>query len=317
MTVKPLVWIPFTPEEMGPLPPGMHYEFWDGTADFPSDPAKVKFYVPPPVTDAGIVCRPLPHMSALDVLHPLSSGVEQYLPHLGRLPSDVTLCNGQGIHSAATAELTLTLILASLRGMKDFFEGQRLGRWSFRTSSTLVRKTVLLVGYGSVGSAIERRLIPFDCDIVRIARHRRHDARGTIHAPEELPSLLPQADVVVLALPHTRETHHLIGRELLELMKEGSLLVNVSRGGILDTEAVLKTVESGRIAVALDVTDPEPLPDGHPLWTMPNAVITPHAGAFTSAFRPSLIAFLGEQLERYARGAPLRNVLNPSSTMLR
>lgn len=312
MAPEPLIWLPFTLAEMGELPHRMRYEFWDGTADFPSDPAHVNFYVPPPVTDAGIVTKPLPHMKALEVLHPLSSGVEQYLPHLPTLPPGLVVCNSQGVHSAATAELAMTLILTSLRNMRGFLEAQMRGQWKFRFSSTLVKKTVLIVGYGSVGSTIEKYLMSFDCEVLRVARRRRNDSHKTIHATEDLPSLLPRADVVVLSLPHTRETHRLFGPELLERMKDGSLLVNVSRGGVIDTDYMLKIVESGRIAVALDVTDPEPLPDDHPLWTTPGVVITPHTGAFTSSFRPNLINFIGGQLSRYAKGLRLRNALDGS-----
>ncbi|MCF3965307.1 dihydrofolate reductase [Streptomyces fuscigenes] len=311
-----MAWIPFTAAETGELPAGVRHEFWDGTDAFPSDPASVSFYVPPPVPDAAVVTRPLPYMRALEVLHPLSSGVEQYLPHLGGLPSDLVVCNAQGLHSAATAELALTLILSSLRGMGGFFESGRRARWEFRPSSTLVGKTVLIAGHGSVGSALERYLIPFGCEILRVARRRRRDARGTVHAAEDLPLLLPLADVVVLTLPHTRETHHLMDTETLEGMKDGSLLVNMSRGGVVDTDALLKIVESGRITAALDVTDPEPLPDGHPLWTLPGVVVTPHAGAFTSAFRPALAAFVREQLARWTRGQPLHNVVDRSSGVL-
>jgi phosphoglycerate dehydrogenase-like enzyme len=316
MAQEPLVWMPFTLAEMGELPHRMRYEFWDGTTDFPSDPAHVSFYVPPPVTDAGIVTRPLQDMKALEVLQPLSSGVEQYLPHLPALPQDVVVCNSHGVHSAATAELAMTLILASLRDMRGFLESQMHGRWRFRYSSTLLKKTVLIVGYGSVGSAIEKHLIPFDCEVLRVARRRRDDPHKTVQGTENLPSLIPRADVVVLSLPHTQETHHLFGPEFLELMKNGSLLVNVSRGGVIDTDYMLRIVERGRITVALDVTDPEPLPDDHPLWATPGVVITPHAGAFTSSFRPNLIAFVREQLSRYARGSRLCNILDRSSTLL-
>lgn len=305
-----IVWMPFSSEEMDYVPQGLRYEFWDGTGEFPSDPANVSFYVPPAVTEAHIVCKPLPRMSSLEVLHPLSSGVDQYTPYLGQLPATLTLCNSHGIHSSATAELAMGLILASMRRMAEFFTAQQHGRWNFQYTSTLLRKKVLIVGYGSVGSALEERLAPFECEIVRVARRPRLDARGPVYGTDDLPSLLPTADVVVLALPYTRETFHLFGHDFLGLMKDGSLLVNVARGQIVDTEALVKVLEDGRISAALDVTDPEPLPEEHPLWHMPTVVITPHVGAFTSALRPSLRTFIGEQLERYARGEPLRNRLS-------
>ncbi len=169
---------------------------------------------------------------------------------------------------------------------------------------------MLIVGYGSIGAAIEDRLVPFEvAPVVRVARSARTTARGPVHPLTELPALLPEADVVVLSTPLTEETRGLVDAEFLARMKDGALLVNVARGPVVDTKALLTELESGRITAALDVTDPEPLPPGHPLWHAPGVLVSPHAGGPTSAFLPRAKRLLVDQLSRFVNREPLRNVI--------
>jgi phosphoglycerate dehydrogenase-like enzyme len=165
---------------------------------------------------------------------------------------------------------------------------------------------VLIIGYGDIGAAIERRLLPFEVDVVKVAR----TARDGVHAMGELPALLPDADVVVLVVPLTDETRRLVDATFLATMKDGALLVNVARGGVVDTDALVAELATRRITAALDVTDPEPPPPGHPLWTAPGLLLSPHVGGPTSAFAPRARALVREQLTLFAEGRPLRNVVS-------
>ncbi|WP_240137235.1 2-hydroxyacid dehydrogenase [Streptomyces sp. MUM 178J] len=308
------VWMPFAADETAGLPDpattGLTYRFWDGGDEFPADPADCVFYVVPYLKPMEVAVRPLARMSSVQVVQTLSAGIDHVEPGLGALRSGVRLCNARGVHEASTAELTLALILASLRGLPGFVHGQDREEWRSGFYPALADKSVLIVGYGSVGAAIEDRLAPFECArVARIARSERNMARGFVHALSDLPSLLPEADVVILSTPLTQATRGLAGADFLARMKDGALLVNVARGPVVDTKALLAETESGRITAALDVTDPEPLPSGHPLWHAPGVLISPHVGGSTSAFWPRAKRLLAAQLTRFAAAEPLSNVL--------
>lgn len=239
--------------------PGLDLHFWDGGQDFPADPADCAFYVVPYMKGMEIAIRPLAAMTSVRVVQTLSAGIDHVTPGLGSLPAGVRLCNAKGVHEASTAELTLALILASLRGVPGFVRGQDREEWRSGFYPALADKSVLIIGYGSIGAAIEDRLAPFECArVARVARSARTTERGAVHAFTELPALLPDADVVVLSTPLTETTKGLVGAEFLARMKDGALLVNVARGPVVDTEALLAEAKSGRITAALDVTDPEP-----------------------------------------------------------
>jgi phosphoglycerate dehydrogenase-like enzyme len=309
------VWLPIPPEEIEGLPEGPNYRFWNGEEDFPADPADCAFYVVPYMKPPAVGQRPLLAMSALEVIQTLSAGIDHVEPALPSLRPGVRLCNARGVHEASTAELTLTLVLASLRGVPDFVRAQDRGEWLGGFRPALADKNVLIVGYGSIGSAIEDRLAPFEvARVARVARSWRTTARGPVHPIAELPALLPEADVVIVSTPLNEATLGLVDAEFLAHMKDGALLVNVARGPVVDTKALLAELESGRLTAALDVTDPEPLPPGHPLWSAPGVLVSPHVGGPTSAFRPRAERLLVDQLGRFVNRRPLRNVILTTGT---
>ncbi|MFD9602288.1 2-hydroxyacid dehydrogenase [Streptomyces sp. NPDC056708] len=309
-TKTPDIWMPFPADEIEGLPKGLNYHFWDGAQDYPADPADCAFYVVPYMKGSQIAVRPLAGMAQVRIVQTLSAGIDHVEPGLGLLPAGVRLCNAKGVHEASTAELALALILASLRGFPGFVHGQDKEEWRAGFYPALADKSVLIVGYGSIGAAIEDRLAPFECArVARVARSARTTARGPVHTLDDLPALLPEADVVVLSTPLNPSTQGLVGAEFLAAMPDGALLVNVARGGVVDTKSLLLELESGRLRAALDVTDPEPLPAGHPLWHAPNVLITPHVGGSTSAFLPRAKRLVAGQLSRFAAGEPVQNVV--------
>ncbi|CAL9449680.1 2-hydroxyacid dehydrogenase [Streptomyces collinus] len=304
------VWLPIPPDEIDGLPEGPDYRFWNGGDDFPADPADCAFYVVPYMKPSPLCVRPMGRMSNVRVVQTLSAGIDHVEPGLGHLPAGVRLCNARGVHEASTGELTLALILASLRGIPDFVRAQDRGEWLGGFRPALADKNVLIVGYGSIGEAIEDRLVPFEvARVARVARSERTTARGPVHPLTELPALLPEADVVILSTPLNESTRGLAGADFLSRMKDGALLVNVARGPVVDTKALLAELETGRITAALDVTDPEPPAREHPLWRAPGVLISPHVGGPTSAFLPRAKRLLVDQLNRYVNREPLRNVI--------
>jgi phosphoglycerate dehydrogenase-like enzyme len=240
----------------------------------------------------------------------------------------VTISKARGAHNISTAEWTIGAILASLKYFPFYLEVQRSGLWKRRfeaparyaliTGDTrpiyppimleeLTGKRVLLVGHGEIGQEIERMLAPFHVEMVRVARTARTEP--PVHAVSELDNLLPRAEIVILILPSTAESHHLIGSRQLALMTQGALLVNAARGPVVDTDALVEALNSGRIRAALDVTDPEPLPEGHPLWNCPNLLLTPHLAGSSPQFAPRALKTAADELRRYITGEPLRNVV--------
>jgi len=217
----------------------------------------------------------------------------------------VSLCNARGVHDASTAEWVVAAILAAERDLPSFAREQAGQRWSYRFTGNLATKTVLIVGYGSIGAAVERRLAGFEVGVRRVARRPRDGVAGL----GDLPGLLPEADVVVVLAPVTPDTIGMVDAAFLARMKDGALLVNAARGALLVTGALVAELRAGRLRAALDVTDPEPLPPGHPLWTAPGVFITPHVAASTAVSQARALAFVRVQAERYCAGQPLQNVI--------
>ncbi len=296
-----LVWLPFDPERLGPLPREVVVEVYEG-GEPPRSVAEVEFFVPG--YDVPLdMSELLPRLRRLQVLQTLTAGVDDIV---SLVPAGVTLCNARGVHDASTAELAVTLLLASLRGLPDFVRAQQAGRWEHATRPALADSTVLIVGYGSIGAALQRRLAPFECEVVKVARRER----AGVHGWQALPELLPSADAVVLLVPLTEETEGLVGPGFLSRMRDGAVLVNVSRGRVVDTTALIDQCRSGRLLAALDVTDPEPLPPDSPLWRTPGVLITPHVGGATTAMAPRADLLVRDQLRRWAAGEQMHNVVS-------
>ncbi|NUR59769.1 MAG: 2-hydroxyacid dehydrogenase, partial [Catenulispora sp.] len=306
------VWVPFG-RSAKDLPAGLVADVFTGVdidapGGIPDSIDEVEFFVLP-YSFTNSHPELMARMPRLKVVQTLTAGYENFLPFV---PEGVTLCNARGLHDASTAELALTLTLSALRGIPRYVRHQDQGDWSpaYKDDDTVVDdaladKTVLIVGYGSIGMAIERRLAGFEVDVLRVAR----TAREGVHAMDDIGELLPKADVVILIVPATDETRGLVDEAFLARMKDGALLVNVARGVVVRTEALIAQCRSGRLRAAMDVTDPEPLPAGHPLWRTPNVLITPHVGGASTAFLPRALRVIDEQLRRFAHGEQLENVV--------
>jgi len=263
-------------------------------------PKAVDFFLPPFGQEA--VVRRVLEQVEVKVVQTLSAGVDWILP---LLPEGVVLCDGSGIHDVPVAEWVVMTLLALLKDLPAFLQAQGEGRWAPRVLADLEGKRVLLLGYGSIGKAVEERLRAFGVEVLPVAKH----ARPGVYTPQDLPHLLPQADAVVILLPLTPETRGLVDRDFLSWMKPGALLVNAGRGPVVDTEALLEALREGKVRAALDVTDPEPLPSDHPLWRAPGVLITPHVAGLSQGFHRRVARFLADQVGRYLRGEPLRNVV--------
>jgi phosphoglycerate dehydrogenase-like enzyme len=269
--------------------------------------------------------RTWPHLRGVKLVLALVAGTE-WLP--GLVGPHVTVCNARGAHNTSTAEWTVAAVLALLKNFPLFFDIQRSGQWKRRFElpahyvkitgdsralyppvmlEELTGKTVLLIGYGSIGKDIERMMAPYHVEVLRVARGAREEPK--VHAITELDSLIPQAHVIVLIVPATAETRWLVDAPQLALMRQGALLVNAARGPVVNTDALVSALRTGRIRAALDVTDPEPLPEGHPLWSCPNLFITPHVGGSSPEFAPNAVRIAAAELRRYMKGEPLQNVV--------
>ncbi|HUV48195.1 MAG TPA: 2-hydroxyacid dehydrogenase [Actinomycetes bacterium] len=298
-----LVWLPEDDwAENLDVPPELDVEVWRSGQQLPASVGEVAFYVPEYMGPAGTL-DVMTTMSSLRVVQTLTAGVDDVA---AVIPDGVTLCNAAGVHDASTAELAVGLTIANLRGFPGFLRAQDEGTWLHGRHDALADRRVVVLGAGSVGSAIAARLAPFEIDLQVVAR----TARAGVHGLDELPSLLLSADVVILAVPYGPDTHHLVDAEFLAALPDAALVVNVARGAVVDTDALLAELQAGRLRAALDVTDPEPLPRGHPLWRAPNVLITPHVGGDTSAFLPRAWRLLQEQLDRFAAGQPLANAVS-------
>ena len=288
--------------------PGVRVRPWDMTAPL-TDPAGVGVVVHPYFTGVDRLRRvaDLPDLQAVSVL---TAGFETAVPYV---PPGVQLLNAAGVHDASTAELAVALILAAMRRIPDFVRAGDRGEWlPLRIWPALADKRVLVVGYGSIGRAIAARLAPFEVTLTAVASTARagDELVDRVHGIAELSALLPHHDVVVLIVPLTPATERMVDADFLAAMPDGALLVNMARGKVVDTDALVTAAAGGRLRVALDVTDPEPLPVGHPLWRCPTLVLSPHVGGATSAFAPRAARLLREQFRRYAAGQPFRNVVH-------
>ena len=297
--------------ELVPLPDKLDHE------------VEIDVWLPDPYSVKAV--KIWPHLRGVKLVLSLMAGTEWIPPVVG---PHVTICNAHGAHNISTAEWAVSAILTMLKYFPFYLDVQRAGKWKLRFDASaryvaitgdkrplyppvmleeLTGKTVLMVGYGAIGKEIERMLAPFHVEMLRVARTAR--TKPEVHAVSELDSLLPRAQVVILILPDTPESHGLIGAHQLALMPQGGLLVNAARGPIVQTDALVAALQSGRIRAAVDVTDPEPLPDGHPLWSCPNLLLTPHVAGSSPQFAPRSLRAAADELRRYIAGEPLRNVV--------
>lgn len=297
--------------ELIPLPDGLDHN------------VDLDVWIPDPYPTRAI--KVWPHLRGVRLVLSMMAGTE-WIP--GTVGPHVTICNARGSHNISTAEWTVGAILAMLKYFPFYLDMQRTGLWKRRFEASahyasitgdkrplyppvlleeLTGKTVLLVGYGAIGKEIERMLAPFHVKMLRVARSAR--ANPEVHSVAELDSLLPRAEVVILILPSTAESNKMIGPRQLALMQQGALLVNAARGPIVDTNALVEALHSGRIRAALDVTDPEPLPEEHPLWSCPNLLLTPHVAGSSPQFAPRSLRTAADELRRYMNGEPLHNVV--------
>jgi phosphoglycerate dehydrogenase-like enzyme len=296
------LWIPDKAgrDAIGQLPQGVSLGLIPHDGGLPDGILDAEFLVHP--SGDSRLYDLLSQMSSLRVLQTLSAGVDWLLPHV---PPGVTLCDAGGARDTAVAEWVLAAILASTRTLPELRDRQREHHWQWCQSRELAGSTVMILGYGAIGAAVEARLAPFDVELIRVARHARPD----VHSVDDLESLLGRADVVVVLLPLTPATTGLLDGELLGRLRPGALLVNAARGPIVDTDALLELLQSGRARAVLDVTDPEPLPADHPLWDAPNLLLTPHFAGDTLPADRRAFALVGEQVGRYVRGEQLVNVV--------
>ncbi|GAA1341098.1 2-hydroxyacid dehydrogenase [Arthrobacter roseus] len=255
----------------------------------------------------GADCAPaLSRIDALKFVQTQSTGYEG-LPEI--IGPAVGLASAAGVHAAATAELAVGLVLASQRGIAHAVRDQGQAAWNHRRYPGLADKRVLLIGVGGIGREIARRLDPFEVELARVGSRARNDDDGTVHGPDDLVALAEQTDVLIIITPLTEATRKLIGAEVLGALPDGALVVNVARGGVVDSEALTREVVAGRLRAALDVFDPEPLPADHPLWGADGVIITPHTGGNTEAFDPRIRALLRRQLEALNNGRSPENLV--------
>ena len=266
-----------------------------------SDLSQIDFYVPLYMGGA----KALSYAAQMPNLKTLQMPYAGYDDALAFKRAGLTICNAPGVHAASTAELAVGLAIASRRGFSFFFQNQREGVWEGRVFPSLTDSKIGIIGYGSIGKKIAKNLSGFEVSITTFTQSGR-DGSLTI---DQLDAHLPELDIIILILPLSDSSRHLFNAKRIAAMKDGALLINVARGPVVETDALVKELNSGRIFAALDVTDPEPLPAGHPLWSAKNLLLVPHVGGNSDAFEPRGRALVETQLQLLAAGAPLEHVV--------
>jgi phosphoglycerate dehydrogenase-like enzyme len=285
--------------DLEPLPGGLRGVVWDLRSDPRGGTLAEIDAVILPYIDAGAVLPALANVPGLKFVQTQSTGFDGVREAAGPAAG---VSSAAGVHAAATAELAVGLILAKLRGIDQAVRDQLKAAWRPERRQSLADRRVLLAGVGGIGQEIAKRLEPFEVTVTRVGSAARDDDQGHVHASSELAELAATHDILISVLPLSDRTHHLIGEKVLAALPDGALVVNVGRGAVMDTAALTKEVTSGRLQCAIDVVDPEPLPADHPLWSSPNALITPHIGGNASAFEPRIVKLLSQQLEALAAG---------------
>jgi phosphoglycerate dehydrogenase-like enzyme len=284
------------------LPAGWTITNADVDAMSPEQLAQISIYVPRYM--AGV--RALSYTEKMPNLRLLQLLMAGYEDAIAFMKDGQKLCNARGVHDFSTSELAISMILAHFKNHAVFARHQAQGTWHHKTAGSLYGKRIAIVGAGSIGSKLAAMLSTFETSTQLYASH----ARDEIKAIEDLQKDVSTFDCIVLIVPLTDKTRNLVDAKILSAMKDGSLLVNVARGPVVNTEDLLAELSKGRISAALDVTDPEPLPNNHPLWSMPNCQIIPHVGGDSEAFEPQARKFLEQQFKEIAEGKPLRNEID-------
>ncbi len=289
--------------DLEPLPDGVEVIVWPMDAASPRP--RIDLVVPPYM---AAIDSWLAHLDDVQtqLVQIQSIGYEGFVD---KLPAGLVLANAATVHETSTAELALALTLAVQRHLDDFVTAGRDGLWKQLYSKSLADRRVLLLGYGGVGKAVAARLAGFEVEIVPVASRAREEDGIQVHGIDELSALLPSAEIVILTLPGGQATRHIIGEKELAALPDGALIVNVGRGPLIDTDALVRHARAGRIRAGLDVTDPEPLPADHPLWNTPGVLISPHVGGASSAMHPRVAALVRRQIGHLLAGEEPENVV--------
>jgi len=288
--------------DLGALPDAVEVVVWP--MDGPAPRERFDIVVPPYMQMAKVLDR-------LDGV-PTRLVQSQSIGYDGvaeQLPEGLVFANAASVHETSTAELAVGLAIAVQRRIDTFAVDTAAGRWAPVFAESLADRRVLLIGYGGVGKAVAARLAPFEVEITAVASRAREEDGMPVHGVDELPGLLGAAEIVILTLPGGEGTRGIVDDAFLSALPDGALVVNVGRGSLVDTDALVDHVRRGRVRVALDVTDPEPLPEGHPLWGLPGVLIVPHVGGASSAMKPRIARLVRKQIERMAAGEEPLNVV--------
>jgi phosphoglycerate dehydrogenase-like enzyme len=264
------------------VPSGWTITNADLDAMSPEQLAQISIYVPRYM--AGV--KALSYMEKMPNLHLLQLLMAGYDDAIAFMKDGQKLCNARGVHDFSTSELAISMILAHFKNHAEFARHQTQGSWHHKTAGSLYAKRIAIVGAGSIGSKLGSMLTIFETQVDLFASY----ARENIKSMDELSSNAHLYDCIVLVVPLTDKTRNLIDKKILGSMKD--------------------ELSKGRISAALDVTDPEPLPDNHPLWSMPNCQIIPHVGGDSEAFEPQARKYLEQQFAEIAQGLPLRNEID-------
>jgi phosphoglycerate dehydrogenase-like enzyme len=296
------VWLPEGPARagVGELPEPVEVRLIPRRGALPPEIEAAEFLVPP--FGSRRVVEALPRLGALRVVQVNSAGVDWIAP---AVPEGVTLCSARGTRDAPVAEWVVGAVLDAYKGLARFRRQQEQAQWAPHMPRELAGSKALIVGLGSIGRAVAERLLPFGVEVTGVASR----PRGDVHGVDAIDELLPQADIVIVLLPAAPDTVGSFDRERLARLKTGALLVNAGRGPVIDIDALLDELESGRLQAALDVTDPEPLPPDSPLWKLPNVLITPHVAGDSPAADRRIYELVGDQIRRHLAGRPLLNVV--------
>lgn len=288
--------------DLQPLPEGVDLVVWPMDGPAPRD--RFDMVVPPYMTMTDVIERV--RGVQIGLLQSQSIGYEG-MEEL--LPPGLPFANASTVHEASTAELAVALTLAAQRRIPEFVRAQDQHSWRGRFSESLADRRVTLLGFGGVGKAIAARLAGFEVELTAVASRARDEDGIAVRAIDDLHEVLAETEIVIASLPGGDATRHVLDAAALAALPDGALVVNVGRGPLIDTDALVAEVGSGRLRAALDVTDPEPLPEDHPLWSLPGALVVPHVGGASSAMGPRIARLVRRQIDRLVAGEPPLNVV--------